>query len=165
MLCLGLALWAGPSAAQPPSRGFTGTVTHVSDGDTLWVRPERGGAPRKLRLHGIDAPEICQAGGTAARDALRALALHRSVQVVVLRRDDYQRALARVTRQGEDLARTLVLQGHAWSSRFRRDPGPYVMEEQQARNGRRGLFAARPGQAQLEMPRAFRQRHGPCATD
>ena len=38
-------------------------VTKVSDGDTVWVKPEGVAAPRKLRLQGLDAPEICQAWG------------------------------------------------------------------------------------------------------
>lgn len=45
-------------------------VTHVTDGDTLWVRPERGGKPVKIRISSIDAPEICQASGPAAQAAL-----------------------------------------------------------------------------------------------
>ena len=159
---LALAFHTGLWAAPAPARGFAATVTRVSDGDTLWVRPERGGPPRKLRLHGIDAPEICQPGGVAARDALQALALHRPVQVSVLRRDDYQRLLARVTHQGDDLARAMVRQGHAWSYRYRRDPGPYGAEEQEARRLRRGLFAVQPGPQAPESPRAFRRRHGPC---
>ncbi|MDP3310892.1 MAG: thermonuclease family protein, partial [Polaromonas sp.] len=63
-LWLACALQAG--AAQP----WQGTVTRVSDGDTLWVRPAAGGKPLKVRIDGIDAPEICQAGGRAARKAL-----------------------------------------------------------------------------------------------
>ena len=35
-----LAMWASATAAD-----FTGVVTHVTDGDTLWVRPASGGAP------------------------------------------------------------------------------------------------------------------------
>ena len=45
------------------ARSFEGVVTHVTDGDSLWVRPASGGAPRQIRLQGIDAPEICQAFG------------------------------------------------------------------------------------------------------
>lgn len=137
---------------------WSGTVSRVSDGDTLWVRPAAGGRPRKLRLHGIDAPEICQAHGQQARKALQRLVLRRQVEVQVLRVDDYRRPIARVLLDGQDLGARMVRDGHAWSYRYRHNPGPYLREEQQARGARRGLFAA-PGPQQ---PYAFRRSHGPC---
>lgn len=47
-----------------------GVVTYVTDGDTLWVRPEADGASCKLRLDGMDAPEIYRTYGPATREAL-----------------------------------------------------------------------------------------------
>ena len=44
---------------------YEARVTRVFDGDTLWVQPLDGGRYRKLRLDGLDAPEICQSGGGA----------------------------------------------------------------------------------------------------
>ena len=137
---------------------FTGVVSHVSDGDTLWVRPDAGGAARKLRIDGIDAPEICQAGGPASRDALARRALHQRVQVTVRRDDDYGRALAKISIDGQDLGVQLVREGQAWSYRWRHSTGPYAAEEAAARNARKGLFAA----PAAEVPRDFRKRHGPC---
>ena len=64
LLCCCLS---GPLLAK---QAFYGTVTFVTDGDTLWVAPAQGGAVRKLRIDGLDAPEICQAGGVAARAVL-----------------------------------------------------------------------------------------------
>ena len=61
------------SASMAQADVFAARVSKVVDGDTLWVKPESGEAPRKLRLQGIDAPEICQSGGVASRDALRQL--------------------------------------------------------------------------------------------
>lgn len=155
-----LAWWAvvGPVAAGPQQAPWTGTVTHVSDGDTLWVRPQRGGAPRAVRLDGIDAPEACQAYGEAARAALVGRVLGQTVQVRVRRHDDYGRALARVSLNREDIGGWLVSQGHAWSYRYRGQAGPYARQESQARAHRLGLFR----QAQAERPRDFRRRHGPC---
>lgn len=154
LVLLALLAVAAPLRAED----WYGRVTHVWDGDTLWVRPDDGGRPRKLRLHGIDAPELCQAHGVAARDALRRQALGQRVQVQTLREDDYGRALVRLQLHGQDPAAQLVRDGHAWSYRYRRHPGPYVREEGEARAARRGLFAAdRP-----ERPYDFRRRHGPC---
>lgn len=138
--------------------GFSGKVSHVSDGDTLWVRPDAGGAPRKLRLDGIDAPEICQAGGESSRAALVQHALHQRVQVTVRRHDSYGRGLARIRLNGVDLNAQMVRSGHAWSYRWRRNPGPYVAEEAYARQSGLGLFAT----GQPELPRDFRKRNGSC---
>jgi len=151
-----LACLAAP--AQASKSVWTGTVTHVSDGDTLWVRPQRGGTPRAVRIDGIDAPELCQAHGETARAALVGRALGQTVQVHVRRHDDYGRALARVSLRGQDLGAWLVSQGHAWSYRYRAQSGPYAGQESQARAGRLGLFR----QGQAELPREFRRRHGPC---
>lgn len=137
---------------------FAGIVSFVSDGDTLWVRPDAGGAPRKLRIDGIDAPEICQPGGEAARALLAQRSLHQHVQVAERRRDTYGRGLARIDLHGNDLGAQMVAAGQAWSYRWRRDLGPYALEESAARQTRLGLFAS----DQPELPRDFRRRHGPC---
>ena len=151
---LGLSMTASAGAAK----AFSGRITQVSDGDTVWVLPDRGGPPRKLRLDGMDAPELCQPEGPAAREVLAAWALRRHVEVTVRRYDDYGRGLARIRLDGQDLGARMVREGHAWSYRYRRDPGPYLTEENEARARQRGLFR----QAAPEVPRAFRQRHGPC---
>ncbi len=148
------------SVAVPPAHAisFSGTVTKVADGDTLWVRPADGGKPQRLRIKGVDAPERCQPWGPEASRALQAKLMGQTVQVNAPGRDDYKRLLANVSHQGQDVGAWLVQNGHAWSYRFKRDPGPYVREETAARNQRTGLFA----QAQAERPRDFRKRHGPC---
>lgn len=150
---LALALAAGAQA-----RTFRATVTHVTDGDTIWVRPVRGGAPLAVRILGIDAPEICQVYGEASRDALSRRLLKRQVKVVTRAQDAYDRALGKVTLDNADVAAWLVERGHAWSERFRTNTGPYTDEEKQARRARRGLWKADGP----EEPREFRQRHGSC---
>lgn len=137
---------------------YSGIVIRVVDGDTLHVRPDTGGRPHKIRMAGMDAPEICQSGGRSARDALARRVLHRRVNVATRANDDYGRDVARVSLGGDDLALWMVTQGHAWSYRYRLDDGPYAAAQAQARQARRGLFA-QPG---AESPRDFRKRHGPC---
>jgi len=133
-------------------------VTHVTDGDTLWALPAQGGKPVKLRLAGIDAPEICQAGGLAARAALANRVARRTVVVTTRRHDDYGRAVATVHLGGEDMAGWMVAQGHAWSYRYGREGGPYLKLQAQARLAQRGLFA----DPQALPPRLFRKLHGSC---
>jgi endonuclease YncB( thermonuclease family) len=133
-------------------------VTQVTDGDTLWVRPEGDAAPRKLRLLGLDAPEICQTGGVQARDGLAGLVTHERLRVLVKYQDSYGRGLARISVKGEDVGASLVASGHAWSNRWHHSLGPYAKQEAQAGSQRLGLFA----QAQPELPRDFRKRFGSC---
>lgn len=144
--------------AAPPAAVYAARVTRVFDGDTLWVKPLQGGRYRKLRLDGIDAPEICQSGGTASRDALAARVLNQVVEVSVRQHDDYGRGIAHLRHQGDDIAAWMVAHGQAWSYRWRRSLGPFKDEEAQARRARKGLFA----EAEAELPRDFRKRHGPC---
>ncbi len=179
-----VTLSAVAAYAKPPS-SFTGVVTYVSDGDTLWVRPTRGSFESgavggamggddavKVRFQGIDAPEICQAGGAASQAALKVRVLHQTVTVQSSRYDDYGRILARISlgagasegtgkavdASTDDVAAWMVSQGHAWSYRYRNNPGPYAAEEQVARGAQRGVWAM---QGAIE-PRLFRKQHGPC---
>lgn len=155
LACLGSSAATGQTAgrAQP----WQGRVTHVTDGDTLRVQPERGGPARTIRLDGIDAPEICQSHGQMARDRLAERVEGRQVRVLPRRTDDYGRLLARVEVHGQDVGRQMVREGHAWSYRYRTQAGPYAAVEARARAQRLGLW-----QGHAERPRAFRQRHGPC---
>lgn len=160
----GLVL-ADPAAAtnRAAERVTPGTVTYVTDGDTVWVQvdPAPGQArrkPVKLRLQGIDAPERCQAGGPQATEALKSRVLRQQVLMQTRGHDDHGRALGNLTLQGEDVSAWMVSEGHAWSYRYRRSLGPYAAQEQQARQARKGLFA---NDDALE-PRQFRQQHGPC---
>jgi micrococcal nuclease len=137
---------------------FRGVVSHVSDGDTLWVRSDAGGRPHKLRIDGIDAPELCQNAGEASRLALMQHALRQRVVVKIRQHDSYGRGLARIERDGVDLGAQMVREGQAWSHRWHRSAGPYASEEALARQLRRGLFASQ----QPEHPRDFRKRHGSC---
>lgn len=156
-VCLAwLGLWA--AVAAQAGGAWSGTVTRIADGDTLWVRPRLGGPPVKIRVHGIDAPEICQAGGPASRAALAQRLAGRRVQVSPQRTDDYGRTVAALHLEGEDVAGWMVDQGHAWSYRFGRDGGPYRAQQADAQAAARGLFA---DQLAVE-PRLFRKHHGPC---
>jgi micrococcal nuclease len=152
---------AGASAGQashPLPFSYAARVTRVFDGDTLWVKPLAGGRYRKLRLDGVDAPEICQAGGPAAQEALATRVLNQVVTVNVRAFDSYGRGLAQVSVDGQDAAAQLVRGGYAWSSRWQRSRGPYVAEEALARSERKGIF----GVQGAELPYQFRRRHGPC---
>ena len=151
--------WGWSAGVQVSPRVWTAVVVHVSDGDTIHVRSPGEDRSSPVRLLGLDAPEICQAFGVQAREALQARVLHRQVSLRGVGHDVYGRELAQVFLQGEDMGRALVAQGWAWSYRHGSDPGPYAREQRQARSQRLGLFVSgdRP-----EPPWAFRRRHGTC---
>lgn len=158
---LGMALLVLSASAQElPRRDevYSARVSRVFDGDTVWVKPLAGGRYRKLRLEGIDAPEICQSGGKASRDVLGQRVLNQVVEVRVRAQDDYGRGIARIVHQGDDVAAWMVSAGQAWSYRWRRSLGPFAEEESLARARKRGLFK----EPAPELPRDFRKRHGPC---
>ena len=94
---LSVFLLASLLALAAGAKTLHGVVIHVTDGDTIWVRPA-GGAPVQVRIQGLDAPEICQAFGQQARDALAARLLHREVLVSTRARDIYQRSVGNVSR-------------------------------------------------------------------
>jgi micrococcal nuclease len=156
------ALWLVLLMAAGPAVAASGIVTHVTDGDTLWVRVDGASArskPKKLRLQGIDAPESCQAWGPQAAEALGHRVLHRRVQFETVAQDGYHRSIARVSVDGDDVAAWMVAHGHAWGDHYkRRDGGRYAVLEAQAKAARRGLFA-QPGAIE---PRVFRRMHGSC---
>jgi len=150
-----------PLLAALPAQALTGIVTHVTDGDTVWVTPDDAPQrkPQKLRLVGIDAPERCQPWGAQATAALTARVLHRRVAVPTRGVDPHGRLLGGlVLDDGSDVAAWMVANGHAWSARWHHRPGPYAEQERQARERRAGLFA----DAMAIEPWVFRRSHGPC---
>ena len=144
--------------SAPAAPLWAGVVTYVVDGDTVYVRPLSGGIARSVRVIGMDAPEICQEGGQAAREALHARVYQRQVQIQGQGTDDYGRELGIIYLGAEDIGQWMVQRGYAWSYRFRQNPGPYAQSEHHARVLGRGIFA----EPAPENPREFRRRHGPC---
>ena len=144
-----------------PALAMSGVVTRVSDGDTVWVKPDDAPKrkPVKVRVVGIDAPERCQPWGAEATAALSARVLHQRVEVPTRGVDTHGRVLGGLRlADGSDVAAWMVSQGLAWSPRYQRHPGPYAREQREAQARRAGLFA---DAAPME-PWLFRRMHGPC---
>ncbi len=148
------------TVAAPHSDVWSGVVTYVVDGDSVWVRPLQGGKPINIRVDGIDAPEICQTGGDTARDALKRRVLGLQVVIEGKSRDDYGRLLARIILGGDDVGARMVKDGYAWSYRYRGSGGPYAAQQRLAESAGRGIFADTKMAA--VYPAAFRKHHGSC---
>ena len=119
------------------------TVTRISDADSL-----RAGALR-LRLHGIDAPELKQlcfnkanqpySCGKMARDFLRSvIETGAQIECQHLDTDRYRRLIVRCFHDGQDIAAQLVRAG--WALAYRRYAKDYIMAEKQAAEARQGIW-------------------------
>ena len=158
-VCLhGIGVNAKAASKYKLSDIWTGSVTHVTDGDTLWVKPHGANEALKVRIDGIDAPEICQTYGAVAKQALQSRLARQTVHVKIRSRDGYGRLVAQVRFQNEDVGQWMVASGHAWAHSFRSYKVTYGAQQKAARQARLGLFA----QTSAEHPRDFRKRRGGC---
>lgn len=147
---LALAVLAASLVAAPAEANFTkrGTVTRVVDGDTLDVL-FRNGEKERVRLVGIDTPELAACYGAAAKRRATRLAAARAVVVrgdpTQSARDRYGRLLGYVRVGSTDLGRRLVLGGFAkvyvHDRPFQRLSG-YRDAQRAARRLQRGLWRA-----------------------
>ena len=124
----------------------------VIDGDSLAL------GERRLRLKGIDAPELRQtclrgkteyACGQNAANHLRALIGPLPVRCLTEGIDRYRRDLVRCEAGRVDLNATMVLDGQAVGY------GDYGPQEEAARSARRGLWSGT-----FERPKEWRAVHG-----
>jgi micrococcal nuclease len=148
-------------ALNKTSTTWQGIVIHVTDGDTLWVRPLGSNSKSdslRIRIEGIDAPESCQLYGVESTAALKKLLISKQVTVTSKRFDDYGRDVAKVTIDNVDVGGWMVKNGHAWSYHYRFSAGPYGQEEKTATRAKLGLFA----DASVIEPKIFRREHGSC---
>ncbi len=116
----------------------------VIDGDTIVSDQVR------IRLHGIDAPELSQAGGAEARTHLIRLIAGGAVRIEPIGTDKFGRTVARVHARCGDLGRLMVRNGYARAA-YGTD---YAEDEKAARRDRAGLWAG-PG---IGSPAAHRAR-------
>lgn len=100
------------------SDNYLATCVRVIDGDTV----DLADAEQKLhrvRIVGMDAPELAQPYGRTAKSALAELILHKEIQVLPEGVDKYNRELAQLrydTSFGQlDVAETMISNGHAFS--------------------------------------------------
>lgn len=102
---------SSPTSAPSVASGPTVTVTRVVDGDTIWVSDGS-----KVRLIGIDTPEIGECGYDESGSLLRQLVDGRQVTLVAGARDDvdrYDRLLRYVDVDGVDANLEMIRSGRA----------------------------------------------------
>lgn len=138
MMALSLLFEAAPSHAQ----SIVGTAS-VADGDSLTV------AGKRVRLFGIDAPELnqtCQKDGAswrcgeAAKAQLATLVDGQQVECFGQGVDQYGRVLAVCSVGRDELNRVMVEQG--WALAYRTYSDDYVQAEQGAKADRLGIWTS-----------------------
>ena len=126
-----------PSRPSPPTP--TWRVVSVHDGDTLRAI-DASKTEHKVRLLGIDAPEIGQPFGAVSRDRLTSLTKGKSVEVSFDERDRYGRVLARLEVDGLDVNHQMVTDGLAWHFTRYSNDAALAAAESEARAAKRGLW-------------------------
>jgi endonuclease YncB( thermonuclease family) len=115
-----------------------GRVVAVFDGDTLEMLVD--GAPRRIRIAGIDTPERGQPWAERAKQALSNRVFGKQVKVNEVATDRYGRTVGEVYADEVCVGCELVRAGHAWVYRGFSDDRVLFDLEAQARAAGRGLW-------------------------
>jgi endonuclease YncB( thermonuclease family) len=157
-----LVAFALPSYAY--IRNVEGFVQKVSDGDTVTLIT-RDGSKLRVRLYGIDAPEVRhgrkpgQGFGEEAKRALAGKVLRKDVTLTIQDIDRYKRVVGIIRIDNRNINEEMVRDGWAWAYKeYLR--GPYASEfidaEREARGKKLGLWRQSNPQPPWEYRRGVR---------
>ncbi len=119
---------------------FQGKVIGVLDGDTIEVLKDK--APVRIRLYGIDCPEHDQDFGTRARRFTSDKVFKKTVEVVPVEKDQYNRLVAKIYIDGKYLNQMIVAEGFAWwYKRYAPKDIDLKDAENEARSSKKGLWS------------------------
>lgn len=119
---------------------LSGKVVSVHDGDTITILA--GKEQVKIRLFGIDAPELKQPYGKKSKRFLSNLIAGQIVEVKENGNDRYGRTIGTIFLNGEDINAQMVESGYAWA--YRRFSKKYAPQESEAKFEKRGLWRDDP---------------------
>lgn len=145
-----LVALVAPAIARDSNVTFSGFVVGISDGDTITVLSEEtceggkgcrsGKRQHRVRLEGVDAPEIGQPYGAVSQRMLSAMVYKKQVSVRTVDTDKYGRFVGQVFVDSLWVNGEMVAQGGAWVYRkYSRTP-KLLDVETQARNRKLGLW-------------------------
>ena len=145
-----------PGDAKPLYGSVLSGRATVIDGDTLEIAGER------VRLEGIDAPEMAQTCGRkwfgqwgcgrAAANTLKSLVGTRRIDCQSAGRDKYGRMLGWCSVDGRDINREMVREGMAWA--FVKYSRRYEAVEAEARTAKAGIW-----QGDAQPAWVYREQH------
>lgn len=132
---------------------FALEITYFYDGDTVKIKDSA--SEYKLRITDIDAPERNQSYGKKSRRALMQFCKNASVNVYISGMDKYHRSLGKLHCNNLDASEFMVKKGHAWFNRRYSMDYMLALQEDEARNNKRGLWKAK----QQTPPWVWRKNH------
>jgi ATP-dependent hsl protease ATP-binding subunit hslU len=115
---------------------ISGKVISIHDGDTITIL--QGKQQIKVRLFGIDAPELKQTYGKKSKQFLANLIAGEVVEVEESGKDRYKRTIGTVYLGGTDINAQMVANGYAWA--YRKFSKKYTAQESQAKKQGLGLW-------------------------
>lgn len=115
------------------------SATRISDGDSFEGRGKEG--TFRIRLYGIDAPEMGQDFSRKSKEGLGELCRSGPLKVVVINKDKYGRLVCNVyNNKGQFINEVMVAEGLAWH--FKKYSSDRVLDslESDARGNKKGLW-------------------------
>lgn len=91
---------------------FEALCVGIHDGDSLTILKDK--KEIKIRLEGIDAPELGQEYGTKSRQYLASLVFKKTVEIVPTTVDQFNRQVAWVKVAGASVNHSMIQSGNAW---------------------------------------------------
>ena len=119
-----------------PLFALSGKVISIHDGDTITILQNK--TQIKVRLFGIDAPELKQPYGKKSKQFLANLIAGEVVEVDENGKDRYKRMIGTVYLNGADINAQMVENGYAWA--YRKFSKKYTAHESKAKSQRLGLW-------------------------
>jgi len=154
LLCCLISLSA---SAKNDLKGYyvTGIISKVLDGDTVLFTDDCGLLVR-VRLVAIDAPELNQRHGYAAKKWLKLFIEGKKVRLLIIGRGYYGRILAYIFYKKVDVSEAIIKSGNAWHFKRYNHEKKYQLSEQYAKNHKNGIW----GYSTLPVePFQYRKKH------
>lgn len=139
-------LLAASFAASANAERLEGRIVAITDGDTVTLL-DSDKRQYKIRLNGIDTPEMGQPFGRAARQHLSDLVANQKVVADCVKTDRYGREVCQIWVDAVDAGLEQLRSGLAWYfERYAHDLKPssrqtYSSAETQAKSARMGLWS------------------------
>ena len=124
------------SIPPTPALALIVKVVSAHDGDTITILQDK--QQIKVRLFGIDAPELKQPYGKKSKQFLASLIAGQVVEVEPKGKDRYKRTLGIIYYKGQDINAQMVANGYAWA--YVKYSRIYVDQEKTARENKHGLW-------------------------
>ena len=118
---------------------FEAVVVSVYDGDTITVRTDE---TIKIRLYGIDSPELKQPFGQASKQAMSGLVFGKKVTIKPEKKDRYGRTIAWVEADGRDVSVQMVETGMAhWYQQYAKHDTELQSAQTKAKSANLGVWS------------------------